>query len=328
MNRLIVYFARISWLPPHAGQEEMFAREPIRDAVTGARSLERYGHQWVLGNLQVDDERGLVLGRLGYPEMEHRTQQDYDRASQRFVEQEYDLPDAVSGAFALGYRSGEMAFDPNQIGPTGFVNHFVAMLNAVGDPQFKGELARQAETYREFLKSVDKITRVSFEVRPTNPRDRRIFRPLDEGMRAANATRQKVVVENQDEGLVLEPPDSPDDETTNPAVMGIEMNEDGYGEGYKIDGHKDGQPVRFDSTAGGSLVREVIEGVSDDPDERARVVEEQFVAHEAMGESSESPPKPSPFVVDFPPTLGDPESREPIGEMEGPNEGAAEDDEK
>jgi hypothetical protein len=108
---------------------------------------------------------------------------------------------------------------------------------------------------------------VSFDVRPTNPRDRNIFKPLDIGMKASNASRQRTVLEN-DEGLVLPPPASRDETTDNPAIMGIEMVEEGYGNGFKIDAERDGRDYRFDSEQGGGLLRDEVEGAPDDPERR------------------------------------------------------------
>ena len=332
MSRLTIYYGQISYIPRHPGQDEMFEREPILDAVYAARSVKRYGHEWVLGNLNTDDLLGLITGRLGYPEREHRTQQDYDVAEHRFVEQEYDLPDAVSAAFALDYTSGEIAFEGDEIGPTGFINHFVALLNQGKEPRFKGALARFATTYREFVGTVEKVTRVTFDVRPTNPRDREIFRPLDEGMKAANAKRQRVVVENQEEGLTLHPPDSVDEANPNPAVQGIEMNEEGYGEGYRIDATKDGEPVRFDSTAGGSLVSTVL-SASDDPDERAKEVEGAFLARlDTLNKPADSPVQPLEPPSDEDDTARDapepetPDLDKPIAELEPPADDSPEDE--
>jgi hypothetical protein len=317
MSRLTIYFGRITWEAEHPDQVAMFEREPILDAIQRAESVERYGHQWVLGNITVDTERHLVLGRLGYPETEVRSQQDYELAEHRFVDRQYELPDAVSGAFALNYRSGALAFEGDQIGPTGFVNHLVALLNTVADDgQFKGLLDRLAATYRDFLRSVDKVRRVSFEVRPTNPKDRAIFRPLDEGMKAANAMRQRVTVENKEEGLVLDPPDSPDESTANPAIQGIEMNEEGYGEGFKIDAEKDGQMVRYDSVGGGSLLTEVVPDAPDDPEQRAHLVEQVFEAH---GEEPPTPP-PSAFSISDADLPADLDEQKPRGELEPPSE--------
>ncbi|TMK38755.1 MAG: hypothetical protein E6G56_13240 [Actinobacteria bacterium] len=280
MSRLTIYYGRIRYVSDQiSGQTELLAREgdPIREAVEAAKAVERYRHTWVLGNLSTVEERNLIIGRLGYPGIEHRRQEDYDPETQQFVEQELDLPAAVSDAFVLDYKTGAMAFEgTEQIGPTGFVNHFVALLNASKRGTFKGELVRVAEHYREFVSKVDRIKSVSFEVRPSNPRDRAIFRPLDEGMRAANAKRQLTKLENNEEGLILNPPASPDEETPNPAVQGIEMVEEGYGEGYRIDAEREGNPLRFDSKVGGGLLRDAFEDAPDDPSARVELLREKL----------------------------------------------------
>lgn len=276
MSRLSIYYGRVRYVDVHPGQGTLMPREyPLRDAVAEARSVERYRHLWVLGNLAFDDGAHLVTGRLGYPATEERMQQDYVPETQSFVEKHFALPDAASSAFVLDYESGYFAFEVgNKIRPTGFVNHFVALLNSSGVGAFKGELVRLAETYRHFLEVVDKVTRVAFEVRPTNPRDRLIFRPLDEGMKAANASRERVTIEN-DDGLIVDPPPTRDEESPNPAVQGIEMVEEGYGDRYRIDAERDGQPVRYDSRSGG-LLRDVIEDAPDDQASRVQTLTESL----------------------------------------------------
>lgn len=282
MSRLTIYYGQI-WQE----QGTLLSKFPLRDAVERAESVNRYNHDWLIGNLSVDDEQQILIGKLGYPETEQRIQQDYDPLVQAFIEQTVEVPDAASAAFALNYASGALAFEgTDRIGPTGFINHLVALLGTV-DEGFKGQLVRIATEYREFLAAVDKVTRVSFEVVPTNPRDRNIFKPLDVGMKAANATRERVILEN-DEGLVVPPPQSRDETTDNPAIMGIEMNEEGYGNGFKIDAKRQGRDYRFDSGHGGGLLRDVVEDAPEDAEYRTSALvehlEEKRLDEEGVGE--------------------------------------------
>lgn len=272
MSRLTIYYGQI-WQE----QGSLLSELPIRDAVERAESVNRYNHDWLIGNLSVDEDRRLITGKLGYPETEQRTQEDYDALVQAFVEQTVEVPDAASAAFALNFASGALAFEgTDRIGPTGFVNHFVALLKTV-DEGFKGQLIRIATEYRDFLEAMDRVTRVSFEVVPTNPRDRNIFRPLDVGMKAVNAKRERVLLEN-DEGLIVPPPQSRDETTDNPAIMGIEMNEEGYGNGFKIDAKREGRDYRFDSEHGGGLLRDVIEDFPDGFEHRTNALVEHLEA--------------------------------------------------
>lgn len=276
MSRLSIYYGRIRYIEPRPGQESFLPPgEPIREAVetAAATSVQRYRHEWVLGNLAFEDDPPIITGRLGYPAQESVTREDLDPTTHAFVEAEYELPNALSSLFVLNYQTGAIASEGDKIGPTGFVNHLVALLNSAGRRTFRGELIRVADDYREFIRVVDKVTRVSFEVRPTNPRDRVIFRPLDAGMKAAGARRQRVLIENEDEGLRVVPPDTRDESTDNPALMGIEMNEEGYGEGYRIDAERDGRPLRFESKGGG-LLKDVLEDASDEPEPRTQALVE------------------------------------------------------
>ena len=300
MSRLTIYYGQI-WLE----QATLFSEYPLRDAVEGAGPVNRYNHDWLIGNLSVDEGRQILVGKLGYPETEQRTREDYDPAEQAFVEQNVEVPDAASAAFALNYVSGALAFEgTDRIGPRGFVNHLVALMRTV-DEGFKGQLIRIATEYREFLAAVDKVTRVSFEVIPTNPRDRNIFKPLDVGMKAANASRERVTLEN-DEGLVMQPPESRDETTDNPAIMGIEMNDEGYGKGYKIDAKRQGRDYRFDSEQGGGLLRDVVEGAPEDGEYRTSALvehlEEKRLDEEGIGDrQSETDEPPVEAGEDEPP---------------------------
>jgi hypothetical protein len=293
MSRLTIYYGQI-WQE----QGTLLSEFPLRAAVEQAESVNRYNHDWLIGNRSVDEERQLLVGKFGYPETEQRTQEDYDPLAHEFIEQMVEVPDAASASFVLNYATGALAFEgTDRIGPTGFVNHFVALLKTV-DEGFKGQLVRIATEYREFLAAVDKVTRVSFEVVPTNPRDRNIFKPLDVGMKAANATRERVVLEN-DEGLIVPPPESRDETTDNPAIMGIEMNEEGYGNGFRIDAKRQGRDYRFDSEQGGGLLRDVIEDAPEDSGYRAgelvEHLEEKRLDEEGTGEreseTDEAPPE-------------------------------------
>lgn len=300
MSRLTVYYGRILVEDKNPGQAELSTTfepvDPIKDCLEGATSIERYRHEWVIGNLKFDADATLATGRLGYPDREQRTQEDYDAEHQAFVETEIELPHAVSAAFVLDYRSGSIAFEEHdRIGPTGFVKHLAALLKQAGGSryEFRGELIRIADNYRDFVRRVDRISQVAFDVFPTNPRDRPIFRPLDEGMKAMNANRERFVAENKEEGLQLRPPESRDETTDNPAIMGIEMTEEGYGKGYRIDAEMDGRPVRYDSTSGGGLLRDVLEDVPESPEIRLDLLMVQLTERApGLAESSEQGVQP------------------------------------
>jgi len=293
MSRLSIYYGRVRYIDPQPGQGSFLPPgEPIREAVEAAGSVDRYGHDWVLANLDVDDERHLIIGRLGYPGMDEVVREDLEQGN--FVRRRYELAGAVSSLFVLDYKTGAIAFEriQNKISANGFIGHFIALLNSAGRGQFEGELSQLASNYREFLNVVDKVTHVSFEVHPTNPRDREIFRPLERGLRASNAKRQRVYLDNEDEGLTVPPPDTRDEPTDNPAVMGIEMNEEGYGDGYKIDAEREGRSVRFTSRGGG-LLRDVIEDAPDDAEARTNTLREHLDRRsESIDESGHTPAPP------------------------------------
>lgn len=294
MSRLSIYYGRVRYIEPRPGQETLLPpREPIREAVDAARTVDRYRHEWVLANLETDEDAHLITGRLGYPGTEEVVREDLEAGS--FVQRRYELPGAVSSLFVLDSKTGAIAFEriQNKISANGFMGHFVALLNSAGRGQFEGELIRLASNYREFLNLVDKVTRVSFEVRPTNPRDREIFRPLDRGMKASNAKRERVYIENEDEGLSINPPATRDEATDNPAVMGIEMNEEGYGDGYKIDGERDGRSVRF-ASKGGGLLRDVIEDAPDDAEARTDTLREHLDRRSDFLQPGQTPAPPVP----------------------------------
>lgn len=279
MSRLTIYYGRLSYETGQIpGQTTLVADEfpPLRTAIKEALHVERYGHEWRFGNLDFDDVAGRVTGVLGYPAQEQVLRQDLDDETGDFVQRAYDLPDAATAPFIVDYNDGAFAFDGDAgTSVNGFLKTFLALLETAQRGAFSGELIVVATNYRDFLLRVEKVTKVAFEVRPTNPRDRAIFRPLDVGMKAANATRERVTLENREEGLQIEPPPSRDVETDNPAIQGIEMNDEGYGEGYRIDGERDGQTLRFDSNGGG-LLKDVVEEAPNAPVDRIESLRDQF----------------------------------------------------
>lgn len=297
---LTIYYARFKLETGQIPGQTSFSTpdQPLfRQAVAEATSVERYQHDWVFGNLVFDDEVGRVTGLLGYPAQEQIVRQDLDPETHDFVQKVFELPDATAAAFILDYNTGALAFDGDAgTTPGGFLRTFLALLETARRGSYSGELIQVAKDYREFLRVVDKVTKVAFEVRPTNPRDRAIFRPLDVGMKAVNAERQKVTLENKEEGLEIEPPPNRDVETNNPAVMGIEMNEEGYGRGYRIDGEQDGQTLRFDSRSGG-LFKDVVEDAPDSPVERIDPLREHF-GHRLALLSNPDAPRRSPNAAD------------------------------
>ncbi len=93
----------------------------------------------------------------------------------------------MSAAFVLDLKTGWMAFeDTDDIQPNALLGHLVAIMNEVsGIHNFRAFLAQQEESYRQFIKRAQKITSLTFEVRPTNPRDRGFPGGCDAGDRGS-----------------------------------------------------------------------------------------------------------------------------------------------
>ena len=256
-----IFYGRIALVDGSLG----LTPQPYLDAIQPGRRVNRYGHDWVVGNLVVDDPEGFVAGRLGYfPEAETEVETDYDVDELRFVERQTDRPHSVSAAFVMDYASGILAFEGhNEIAPSAFVGHLAAVMNDAGLGYFKGFLIREEEDYRSFVERVERVVKVSYRIRRPNPRDREVFRPLREDLDEAGAIEETRVYENED-GLNFELVDSPEDSTANPLVAGVEMVEEGYGTEYRIDGVQNGQPVTYQFTEAASHFRDAVEGVPDD----------------------------------------------------------------
>jgi hypothetical protein len=73
--------------------------------------------------------------------------------------------------------------------------------------------------------------------------------------------------------------------------MGIEMNEEGYGEGYRIDAEQDGRPLRFDSKGGG-LLKDTLDDASDEPEDRTALLRDWLNERADMLEPGQTPPLP------------------------------------
>jgi hypothetical protein len=278
--KLTIRYARIAakWdsllVPP--GQNPVLLA--MATAFEERRIVNRYGHDWRLGNFQVEEPPGVAVGRLGYPDVEHEEPLQFDPVRQVFEAGTVEYPASVSAGFALDPVTGTLAFeDTSDIGPTGFVSHLVALLNVTPYGPFEGALLAHPETYRSFVRRVDKVTRVTFEVVPTNPRDKPIFRDLDRGIKAAGASKERVTLENDDDGLIIDPPETDVESTDNPAVQGLEMVEAGYGTefGYRIDAETPSGPKRYEYTpADRGTVAEVdeVEEAPADPESRLRII--------------------------------------------------------
>lgn len=304
MRKLRVYYATIGYERGNIeGQETIEAQEfPLRDAILTAEPTKHYNHYWLLANREEDPERKMIFGRLGHPDSEHLATLVLNEEGDSFEPDDFEVPSSISAAFAINYENGELAFEFDEIKPRGFVSHFTAILNRANEGKFSGELARSEETYRQFLDSVDKVTRVQFEVVPTNPRDDPIFHPLDAGMKVAGAKKMRTIIES-DEGLNIDVPDSREEETENYATMGLEMNEAGYGKGYRIDATKNGMPTQFhvDSANSGSLISDVFEMVTGGAHESLELLRAEFIRKET-GEIVElrqiQPPNPQMGFTD------------------------------
>lgn len=255
----------------------MTTEQPFRDAVQPGVTAERYRHTWVIGNLELDEAAGYLTARLGYfPETEQDIEIDYDQDRLAFVERPRARLHGVSGGFAMHYETGAVSFEEHpDIGPTGFISHLAAVMTQTGIGDFRGMLLRNEEDYKSFVERVDKVIRVSFDVRRPNPRDREIFRPLKEDLLEANAERERRVYEN-DEGLNFPLPSSADVPTDNPLAAGVEMVEEGFGagDGYHIDAIEQGRPTRYQysPTRAASDYRDEEEEVSEEFDARKEVL--------------------------------------------------------
>ena len=252
-------------------------QEALERAIEAKPQVQRYGHEYVFGNVHKEDN-GLITGRMGFPAIEELVERDYDEVLGEFNERVVEHPDAPSVPFVLDPADGLIAFEDlsPRIKPRGFVGHFRALLEkgvAEHNIEFAVELAFRSENVREFLSRVSRVTSVRFEVRPTNPDDRESFRPLDEALKRARAKRARVVMENDEEGLELEPSD-PDKQTDNLLEQGVLMVESGYGTGreFQIEAEDEHEPVIYDARAGGSLIRDLAPNVPDDHGSRIAIL--------------------------------------------------------
>ena len=162
--------------------------------------------------------------------------------------------------FFLHYKSGVVAYRPlaSRISAKQFRYIFARLFEIGHDNFFVGaqvETVDEGMKIEEAIRRFEVVRKISFDIHPTNPSNREVYKRVDERLKRLKAEKLKQTIENNtkeglDKGALLE------DETYRSLVMAT----DGYGSG-SIHGFVEGRKVVI--TTGDSPIRkEIVESAS------------------------------------------------------------------
>lgn len=176
--------------------------------------------------------------------------------------------------FLLHSATGLLAYRPiaSRLSAYQFRTVFAALLEAAHQNFFVSahiDPVNEDITLMEAISRFTKISRIEFDLHPTNPSNRPFYRPLDDRLKRLNAARMQQSIHGAEGGLRPEELDDDD------SLRGVLMAADGYGEA-SIDGEIEER--RLVVTTGDAPVREDIEP-TDEPENLARQL---FLAFERL----------------------------------------------
>jgi hypothetical protein len=163
-----------------------------------------------------------------------------DEERREIVEGGLPLGVVAKPEFLLHYESSLVAYRPisNRLSHRQFRLVYAALIEAAHRDFFvSADLQPVVEQYKllEAVFRFSRIDRISFEIRPTNPSNRDIYRHIDRRLKALNAAKIKETIISEQGGINQR--ELKDDD----AFRSLLMASDGYGFGEvegEIEGHK------------------------------------------------------------------------------------------
>lgn len=175
----IVPPSQISLLPSDQPSEAL-----VRIVVAGA-TTERYNRIWHVGRTRIDN--GILLGRLGYEGTAAADLWDEERKDFR----ETRTPSGVVSPFAISLSSLLLVFQTrsSDIQVTSFTGALQGILREASRQDWNIRAARHEISYREWRRTVDRVTQMRFNIEPPNPnyQDRPDLQRLIEGAQLSAA---------------------------------------------------------------------------------------------------------------------------------------------
>jgi hypothetical protein len=183
-----------------------------------------------------------------------------DEDTHRLVEDGLPYGVIARSEFFFHYRTAVIAYRPitNRLSATQFREITARLIESAHDNFFVSAEIESVDEDLEIREAVGKfetISKISFDLHPSNPSLRPIWRAVDERLKALEARRLRETVEAREDGF------NKDILMNDDAFGGLIMAADGYGKG-RVEGVLDGRKVTI-STEDSPVKKEVIP--SDDP---------------------------------------------------------------
>jgi hypothetical protein len=194
--------------------------------------------QWVIGDVRSDklDATDIISGRLGVATVSEDV--SYDESEHRFLLTEpIARVDRLVNFYVFPETHLIAAELKATIPPAQFASHFANVVStSPAFPMAQIELLPVIQEF-EFLREVQSLDHVSlavFKLRPSNPNNRELWKPMDEDLRAMHAAEEvRRIKAKKGQSLVVK---------GTSLERAAAQVEDGYGEGRVI-GERDGRKI-------------------------------------------------------------------------------------
>ena len=260
-RRHTFFFARLTLAGPWEDKKSA-TEAALQTDVAEERGRFKYGF-FDYQPLYLDDTR-FAFGRIvKYKQILEG--EVVDEQSHRIVERGLPRGIVAKSDFLLHSATGLLAYRPvaSRLSAHQFRSIFAALLEAAHHAFFVSahiDPVNEDITIMDAISRFTKISRVEFDLHPSNPSNRPFYRPLDQRLKAINASRMQQTIFGAEGGL------RPDKLKNDDALRGVLMAADGYGEA-SVDGEIDNR--RLVVTTGDAPVRADVEP-SDEPENLGR----------------------------------------------------------
>ncbi|KAA3646763.1 MAG: DUF4747 family protein [Chloroflexi bacterium] len=243
MARIRIYnFARLNMVG-HIPDKRQLIHDSVRTDEVAIHGKFRYGF-FDATEFQLDGE-DFAFGRLvKYKKLLEG--EIVDEEEHELIEG--GLPQGViaKSRFFIHYRSGVVAYRPikSRLSEKQFREITAEIINAANQDFFVNTILESVDEefeIKEALRRFQILSRISFNVHPTNPSNRDEYRELDERLKNLEASRIQQVIEGGENGLNL------DSVLGDEAYKGVIMAADGYGQA-SISGELEGRHTTINTS--------------------------------------------------------------------------------
>lgn len=220
MPQMLVYLNIITYKPQRTIFQRGFATD-IQEVINPDAKVSRYNRTWRFSKPKILN--GFLVGKMGFTSLGTEKRADYNEDIKDFVEQTVDAKSSTFVLWVVDLSQQILAFEikPPDIRYQSFKGAFEGFLYERPDIGFSMENIVETSQFLEWVKTVDKVTKFTANLRTPNPDYSKHPKFIHDVLENPNADRAKIELVKLSESI-----DSLNTENTIKDI--VEYGEKGY----------------------------------------------------------------------------------------------------